>query len=136
VARVEGGQLMGIRWVSHVLQRLAVALWSDRATPALLRKDEETYSNRRDALIGALARYGIAAHGRSGMNVWIPVKEEATVVQALLQAGWAVTAGERFRLKTPPGVRVTISTLERAEAEKLAADVARALGVRGLTAMA
>jgi hypothetical protein len=61
------------------------------------------------------------------MNVWIPVVEEGAVVQRLLGAGWAVRAGERFRLRSRPGIRVTVSTLDVAEAGRLAADIAAAL---------
>jgi hypothetical protein len=61
------------------------------------------------------------------MNVWVPVAEEGAVVQRLLGAGWAVLPGERFRLHSRPGVRVTVSTLGEGEAERLAADLAAAL---------
>src|SRR5262249_42739556 len=81
----------------------------------------------RRALIEALARRGIAARGKSGFNVWIPVAEEATTVAALADRGWAVRAGEPFRLRTPPAVRVTVSTLKLAEAERFAADLAACL---------
>jgi hypothetical protein len=49
------------------------------------------------------------------------VREEAPVVRALHDAGWFVVAGERFRLSSPPGIRVTVATLREDEA----ADVAR-----------
>jgi hypothetical protein len=75
-------------------------------------------------MIGALATRGVPAHGRSGLNVWIPVREEAPVVGALLDAGWLVAAGEHFRIHTPPGIRVTISTLRDGEVERLADVVA------------
>jgi DNA-binding transcriptional MocR family regulator len=136
IARVQGRQLMGIRWVSHVLQRLAAALWADRATAALLKRAERVYGERRESLVDALARHGIEGHGRSGLNVWIPVPEEAAVMQALLQAGWAVAPGERFRLESGPGIRVTIATLLPQDAEKLAADLARVLGRGGRMATA
>jgi len=54
----------------------------------------------------------------------LPVDEETPVVQALAAAGWAVAAGERFRISSPPGIRITTSTLEPNEAIKLAADIA------------
>jgi DNA-binding transcriptional MocR family regulator len=133
VARVEGRQMMGMRWVSHLLQRTAAALWSEKGTTALLRKAERTYTTRRKALLDALGEHGIEAHGCSGMNVWIPVPEETAVAQALLDRGWAVIAGERFRIESAPGIRVTISTLEPAEAEKFAADLAGLLDARGLS---
>jgi DNA-binding transcriptional MocR family regulator len=133
VARVEGRQMMGARWVSHLLQRTAAALWSEPGTATLLRKAEKTYTARRRAMLDALARHGIEAHGCSGMNVWIPVPEETAIAQALLDRGWAVIAGERFRIESTPGIRVTISTLEPAEAQKLAADIAELLDARGVS---
>ncbi len=122
-ARVEGRQTLGIRWVSHILQRLVVALWRDRA-PA---RANRAYAERRNALVQELRTRGIEAHGASGLNVWIPVAEESAVVQALLQKGWAVNAGERYRVKTGPAIRVTIAALEPKDAAKFAADLTSVL---------
>ncbi|MBI4261300.1 MAG: aminotransferase class I/II-fold pyridoxal phosphate-dependent enzyme [Actinobacteria bacterium] len=133
MARVQGRQHLGTGWVSKVLQRLVVTLWRDAETEALLRTAAETYWSRRQALIEALARRGVEAHGRSGMNVWIPVPEEQEAVRGLLDAGWAVTAGERYRIHTPSAIRVTISTLRPDEADRFAADLARILRPTGVT---
>lgn len=120
IGRIEGRQLIGMRWVSHVLQRLVVELWSQRGTSALLAKAARSYTRRRGALIDALAARGIEAHGRSGLNVWIPVPEESPIVAGLLECGWAVAAGEPFRLESPPAIRVTIVNLEPRAARELA----------------
>jgi DNA-binding transcriptional MocR family regulator len=109
--------------VSHILQRLVAALWRDR-TPA---RAGRIYGQRREALLRALADRGIPAHGASGLNVWIPVSEESATVQALLHAGWAVKAGERYRIASPPAIRVTIATLEPRDAIRFADDLARVI---------
>jgi DNA-binding transcriptional MocR family regulator len=127
IARVEGRQLLGTGWVSHILQRMVVTLWSDPRTERRLRTASETYRTRRDALIQALAHRGIRAHGVSGLNVWVPVGEETRLLQALLEKGWGVASGERFRVQSPPAIRITISSLEPAEAARLAEDLARSL---------
>lgn len=127
VARVQGRQLLGTGWVSHLLQGVTAALWSAPGGTALLELGRDTYRRRREALVDALAAHGVPAHGRSGLNVWIPVVEEGATVQWLLGAGWAVLPGARFRLRSGPGIRVTVSTLDEAEAERLAGDVAAAL---------
>jgi DNA-binding transcriptional MocR family regulator len=135
-SRVEGRQMVGIRWVSFILQRTVVALWRDRDVSKQLRTAAREYTRRRRGLIKALAARGIAAQGRSGLNVWIPVPEEARIVGALLEAGFAVAAGERFRLRTEPGIRVTIASLTPDDAERLADALAAALqpGRRSLSA--
>lgn len=74
---------------------------------------------------------GIEAHGVSGLNVWVPVTEETAVVQSLLAKGWAVQGGERYRIKSGPAIRITISTLRDQEAEELADDLEQALTPRG-----
>jgi DNA-binding transcriptional MocR family regulator len=127
VARVQGRQLAGTGWVSHVLQRLAVAMWSAPDGADLLERGRETYRRRREALAAALAARGIAAHARSGLNVWVPVPEEGVTTGRLLDAGWAVLAGERFRLRSRPAIRVTVSTLDVAEAGRLAGDIEAAM---------
>jgi DNA-binding transcriptional MocR family regulator len=127
IARVHGRQALGAGWVSHVLQRLVAQVWSDRAAAKRLASAAATYERRRQALRDALATRGITAHGRSGLNVWIPVREEAAVVTHLAGSGWAVRAGERYRLKSAPAIRVTTSTLLETEAGRFAADLARLL---------
>jgi DNA-binding transcriptional MocR family regulator len=136
VARVQGRQLVGTGWVSHLLQRLAVAMWSAPGGSALLEEGRETYRRRREALAAALAARGVEAHGRSGMNLWVPVADEGTVTRRLLEAGWAVLAGERFRLRSRPAIRVTVSTLDVAEADGLAGDIEAAMAPRRRTRLA
>lgn len=123
-ARVEGRQRLGIRWVSHILQQCVVRLWRDRKTQTLLTRAARTYTQRRIALVNALAARGIASHAASGLNVWIPVAEESSVVQSLLSRGWAVKAGERYRISSAPAIRVTIASLDPADAARFAEDVA------------
>jgi DNA-binding transcriptional MocR family regulator len=121
VRQVEGRQLLGAGWVSHLLQQTAAELWGNAETSALLARAREAYSRRRGALVDALGRRGFAAYGSTGLGVWVPVAEEAVVVQRLLERGWAVSAGERFRHRSPAGIRITTTDLAPAEAEQLAA---------------
>jgi DNA-binding transcriptional MocR family regulator len=127
ISRVEGRQLLGPGWVSHLLQQTAAHLWARRSTKKLLERAERTYAERRAALVEALAGHGIAAYGRSGLGVWVPVDEEVATVQQLLQAGWAVSPGERYRFHAPPGIRITTTDLEADEAKELAAALAATL---------
>ena len=127
VARVEGRRMVGAGWVSGILQAVAAQLRDDPATGRLLREAERTYTRRRAGLVAALAAHGIPAHGRSGLNVWVPVPEESRVVQGLLTLGWAVRAGERYRVASPPAVRITTAALDTDEAVRLAADLASVL---------
>lgn len=124
VARVRARQALGTRWVSRLLQQLAHALWSDPSGGRLLARAAEVYSMRRAAFLDELAGHGLAVSAPSGLNVWIPVAEETATVQALARRGWAVAAGERFRIDAPPGIRVTTSALAPADARRLAADLA------------
>ncbi len=127
VDRVQGRLGLGPGWVSRILQRAVAHLWETGGVdvPAVAR----AYGERREALLEGLARRGVPARGRSGMNVWVPVADETGVVTRLLHAGWAVAPGARFRLSTPPAVRITVSGLDLTEIEELAGAVAEA--VRG-----
>lgn len=126
VDRVRGRQGLGPGWVSRILQRALVRLWADGAVDP--RAVAAAYGRRRDALIGALAARGVAAHGVSGMNVWVPVPDETGVVARLLHAGWAVAPGAHFRMSAPPGIRITVSALTQDDTGPLADAVASALG--------
>jgi DNA-binding transcriptional MocR family regulator len=130
VARVEGRQALGPGWVSHLLQESVAELWQDPATGRLFAAASAAYAQRRARLIADLAGVGIAATGRTGMAVWVPVTDEVGTTSALLDHGWAVAPGERFRTASPPGIRIGIATLTATESAQLAADLARVLSRR------
>jgi DNA-binding transcriptional MocR family regulator len=130
IARVEGRQALGTGWVSYLLQRTVAALWRDPAIEALLDRASTAYAQRRETLIRELAARGIAANGRSGLAVWVPVADELSVTSALLGCGWAVAPGERFRIASPPGIRIGIGTITATEAARLAADLSACLARR------
>lgn len=123
--RVRGRQRLGPGWVSRITQRAVAHLWAHGAVdPEVV---SAAYGRRRGALIDALARRGVTAHGRTGLNVWIPVPDETAAVSRLLHAGWAVAPGARFRMSAPPGIRVTVATLTEAETGPLADAIAGAV---------
>lgn len=126
VDRVHGRHRLGPGWVSRITQRAVVQLWAEGVMDTA--EVAAAYGERRDRLIGALAERGVEAHGRSGLNVWIPVPDETGAVSRLLHAGWAVAPGARFRMSAPQGIRVTVSTLATTEVPHLADAIARALG--------
>lgn len=120
IARVEGRQALGPRWVSHVLQALVVELIKDPEFEHAAARARDVYAGRREALLSALAERDVPAYGRSGLNVWVPVREEAAATRALYDRGWSVMAGERFRIAAAPGLRITTARLREGEAEQIA----------------
>jgi DNA-binding transcriptional MocR family regulator len=124
IARLEGRQRLGPGWVSHILQRVAALLWPEPATAKLLARAEQSYAERRAALVSALAARRIEAMGDTGLGVWVPFADEAAAVRELLVQGWAVSPGERYRFHSPPGIRITTTALEPSEAEQLAEAIA------------
>ena len=121
---------LGAGWVSTLLQRLVVALWRDPAVAAAVAAAaRDSYERRRTrparrAVAGAASR----PHGRTGINVWVPVADETRAVTALRDAGYAVAPGSLFRIDSPPGIRITVSPLGDDDIAPLAAAVARAVG--------
>ena len=127
VARVDARRLLAAGWVSHLLQRLVVRMWTDPGEPARVADVAATYTRRREALRDALRARGIESHGRSGLNVWIPVAHEDATVAALQERGWGVLAGDRFRIASPRAIRVTTARLEPDDAVRFAADLEAAM---------
>ena len=132
LARVQGRQQCGPGWVSHILQSLVLSLWQDPAVGELVGRASAAYAGRRECFLERLHDRGVAASGASGLNVWVPVGEEAGAVGALLQRGWVVAPGAPYRLPgCSPAIRVTIATLSEEEATLLAGDLAEVLARTG-----
>jgi len=75
VSRAEGRLALGPGWVSWIIQKLVVDLWRDPEVQRMIAAASTAYRSRARALIDALRGHGIAARGRSGLNVWVPVVE-------------------------------------------------------------
>ncbi|HEU4737392.1 MAG TPA: aminotransferase class I/II-fold pyridoxal phosphate-dependent enzyme [Solirubrobacterales bacterium] len=133
ISRVRGRQAVGPQWVSHLLQHLVAAMWADAGVGAELELAAATYRERRQRLLQALAEREIEVGAGAGIAAWVPVPEEAPVVQSLLAAGWAVMPGAPFRLQSPRAIRVTTSTLAGDEADRLAEAIRVALQPSGAT---
>jgi DNA-binding transcriptional MocR family regulator len=131
LGRLVGRQQYGAGWVSTVLQRLVLELWQDASVGRLVDDARVSYARRRNALLSALASRGLPAVGRSGINVWVPVEDETSVVTRLRDAGWVVAPGSMFRLAVPPAIRITVSALDEDEVEPLADLVADAVVLDG-----
>jgi len=133
ISRVRGRQAVGPQWVSHLLQRLVAAMWADEAVGAKLERAAAAYRERRERFLEALGERGIEVGATAGIAVWIPVPEEAPVVQSLLAQGWAVMPGAPFRLQSERAIRVTTSTLTVDEAGDLAEAIRAALRPSSVT---
>ncbi|MFZ0666178.1 MAG: aminotransferase class I/II-fold pyridoxal phosphate-dependent enzyme [Acidimicrobiales bacterium] len=132
VSRVEGRQALGTGWVSHLLQEIVAELWSDPEVARLLEHASTVYSQRRDALCRALGEEGVRVNSRSGLTVWVPVPDEHAVVAGLLGDGIAVSPGERFRIDSPPGVRIACAALAEVDAPRVAASIGAVLNQRAV----
>lgn len=128
LARHDGRLLLTSGWVSHLLQETVYGLLTDDGTRALVARAEAAYASRRNALLGEFEARGIGAHGASGMNLWVPVRDESAAVNGLRSYGWWVAAGARFRMAAGPGLRISVADLASADAARLASDFAAVLG--------
>jgi len=133
VAAIEERRAVGPGWTSHLLQAVAYVMLSDPEGEVHLAEVADVYAERREALISSLVALGVAAHGRSGLNVWVPVGDEAKAVAGMAAHGWAIAAGARFRTASPPGVRITTAALGVDYADVVAECLAGSLGPTGRT---
>jgi DNA-binding transcriptional MocR family regulator len=135
VARVELDLASSAGWVSHINQQLVAQLWSDTDVTRHVREAAAAYRARREALLRSLGDHGLGAHGRSGLNVWIPLPStpsggdgEAAVIADVMGGGWRVGAGAAHRLVSPPAIRVTTAALAAEDSPAVAQLLARAIG--------
>lgn len=124
-------QTLGPRWVSRILQGLAADLWRQMREGSALAQAGGSYAARRQTLVQALALHQVAVPPGEGLHLWLPVADEAAVVQSLASRGWAVQAGTPLRLASAPAVRVSLGECKPLDMPRLAADLAQALRTPG-----
>lgn len=107
VARVKGRQALGPGWVSGILQQLVVQMVAAPDVDDRLRHAAKMYDRRRNACAEVLRGAEIPVTGTTGLNLWVPVSDEASVVAAMQDRGFSVRSGARHRIKTSPAIRIT-----------------------------
>ena len=118
--KILGRSAFTYRWVSSILQKAVLSTISAPDYELTIRKASELYKKRREAFVQMLAKCGGDSDGTDGINVWIPVENEQFTVQQLMEAGWIVRTGSAFRLESPPGIRLTTSTITQSQSAEFA----------------
>jgi DNA-binding transcriptional MocR family regulator len=100
---------LGQGWSSRLLQRILLSLLTDEGSRREVHQAQQEYARRRAALVDALARQGVQVGGTDGINIWVPVQDEAAAILRLASQGIGVTPGAPFAvLPDMPGhIRVT-----------------------------
>lgn len=132
MAQVQARRHLGQGWTSRLLQGLLATMLADPSTRARVAAARETYAQRRLAVVQALARRGISVRGDDGLNIWVPVRDEATALVRLARDDIGVAPGSTFILTSPypAHVRVTAGLVPVEEAERVAAAIASAADPR------
>ena len=124
----------GTTWVSHILQRMTLALVTDDAVRADIERAAAHYADRNAMFALALTDRGLPVTPGDGLNLWVPLPVAATRVrEELMRRGWLVREGDPFFLS--PGLdrsflRLTVHDLDDTAAETLADDITAAAGTR------
>lgn len=128
---IEGRARLAHGWVSTMLQHLVLSLWQDEEAQQAIENAGRTYWRRQMALRNALQENGIPAMGHSGLNLWVPVDDEAVTVGTMRDRGYAVAPGSLSRIKTPPGVRITCSQVDEQDVPDIVDAMVSAVGPAG-----
>ncbi len=116
---------LGQGWSSRLLQRILLSLLTDEGSRAEVESAQREYARRRAALVDGLARRDVEVGGTDGINIWVPVHDEAAALVRLASQGIGATPGSPFAvLPDMPGhIRVTcglVATHHDALADQLA----------------
>ena len=121
----------GSTWVSHLLQRLVLALVRDAEVMAGVEQAAAHYAERNRAFARLLTGGGLACEARDGLSLWVEVPVPArAVAEQLMRRGWLARPGDEFVLADPAAarcLRLTVHDLDDAEAARLSADLISAV---------
>jgi DNA-binding transcriptional MocR family regulator len=111
--RVTAVRQLGQGWSSRLLQRLLLALLTDRRSIRAVEAARRVYQQRRSALANVLRTHGIEVKGTDGINIWVPVADETSAVARLAAQGIGVAPGSPFAVGPgqAPHIRVTAGLL-------------------------
>lgn len=120
----------GTTWVSHLLQRLAVAMLTDGDVTAQIQAAGAHYAERNAAFARRLDAAGLPTRAGDGLSLWLDVGAPARLVaEQLMRRGWLARVGDEFMLAGAAAsrhLRLTVHDLDDADAERLVTDLVAA----------
>lgn len=132
IERTQRHQALNRGWISTILQHLVVDLLSNPDIERLTKHATTEYDRRRLRLVDRLATHGVSSYGRSGLNVLIPVDDEAAISNTLIGYGWQARSGQAYRHKSDPFIRLTPAALSDEQIDALAQSVSDAFRTKTL----
>lgn len=125
---------LGQGWTSRLLQAILADLLTSPRSIQQVHRARQLYAERRRAVVSELQRHGVAAHAGDGLNIWLPVRDEAAALVRLASRGIGAAAGNPFASsrEAQPHLRVTVG-LVRTDHAGIAAELAEAAGVGAWT---
>jgi DNA-binding transcriptional MocR family regulator len=121
---------LGQGWSSRLLQSILVDLLTSARSRSVVGRAQRTYAERTASMADALEAQGVVVPGRDGINLWVPVADQAAALLHLAGAGVRAASGDPSWI-TPPGeahIRITTASIADGHAD-LAALVAAAAHV-------
>lgn len=120
----------GTSWVSHLLQRLAVAMLTDADVVAGIRRSGAHYAARNAAFAARLTAAGLPARVGDGLSLWVALPVPARrVAEQLMRRGWLARTGDEFVLDDASAaarLRLTVHDVDDADAARLVDDLVAA----------
>ncbi|ALX66990.1 GntR family transcriptional regulator [Microbacterium sp. XT11] len=122
----------GTTWVSHLLQRLALAQLTDPGVRAQIERAGDHYASRNDRFAERLRRNGLDTPSTDGLSLWVELPLAArTVAERLMRRGWLARTGDEFalgdRTEASRHLRLTVHDLSDDDADALADDLIAAV---------
>ncbi|MGI8879056.1 MAG: PLP-dependent aminotransferase family protein [Jatrophihabitans sp.] len=125
---------LGQGWTSRLLQTILLDLLTSPRAVQQVDRARQAYADRRTAVVDELRRHGIDSPSGDGLNLWLPVQDEAAALVRLASRGIGAAAGSPFAVTTgkQAHLRVTVG-LVRSDYEQIAGELAEAARVGGWT---
>lgn len=132
ISKVHHIRQLGQGWSSRLLQRVLAHLLADHASCDEVALARNEYADRRGRFVATLAQHGLPVVGNDGLNVWVPVHDQAAATMRLAARGIGVAPGTAFNVLPgeSPHIRVTVGLLATG-IEEVAREVAAAARTSG-----
>ncbi|HEY6934875.1 MAG TPA: PLP-dependent aminotransferase family protein [Marmoricola sp.] len=132
IGQVRHVRQLGQGWSSRLLQRVLVHLLTDPESRQQVAAARDEYDARRTTFAACLAEHGVTTRGTDGLNLWVPVHDEAAALVRLAARGIGVAPGTPFTVLPEQQGHVRVSVgLVRDDLEHVAAEVAAAARTSG-----